>query len=98
MALTQKSKLRPLTVGSHLPGELAERTQGGLVGGDRPLAPGELPEQLVGLEELGPLAMQTVEALAIEGLKIQTDMTDQEAPYQVTSRLKWNTASKLCDL
>jgi hypothetical protein len=54
-----------------------------VVGGDRPLAPGELPEQLVGLEELGPLAMQTVESLAIEGLKIQTDMTDQDAPYQV---------------
>lgn len=53
------------------------------MGGDRPLAPGELPEQLVGLEELGPLAMQTVESLAIEGLKIQTDMTDQDAPYQV---------------
>lgn len=66
-----------------LPGELALRNEGALAGGDRPLAPGELPEQLVGLEELGPLAMQTVEALAIEGLKIQTDMTEQEAPYQV---------------
>lgn len=35
------------------------------------------------LEDLAPVAMQKIEALALEGLKIQTDMAEEEAPYLV---------------
>lgn len=37
-------------------------------------------DDYVSLEDLAPLAMQNIEALAIDGLKIQTDMAEEEAP------------------
>ncbi|XP_057848475.2 protein PLASTID MOVEMENT IMPAIRED 1-RELATED 1 isoform X2 [Cryptomeria japonica] len=39
----------------------------------------------VSAEDLAPLAMQKIEALALEGLKIQSDMADEDAPYHVDS-------------
>lgn len=35
------------------------------------------------LEDLTPMAMLKIEALALEGLKVQVEMTDQDAPYAV---------------
>ncbi|KAL3696349.1 hypothetical protein R1sor_010425 [Riccia sorocarpa] len=40
-------------------------------------------DEFVNLEELAPMAMQKIEALAMDGLKIQADMTDETAPYSV---------------
>ncbi|KAG6548173.1 hypothetical protein Mapa_010224 [Marchantia paleacea] len=42
-------------------------------------------DEFVNLEELAPMAMQKIEALAMDGLKIQADMTDETAPYSVDS-------------
>ncbi|KAH9288369.1 hypothetical protein KI387_032486 [Taxus chinensis] len=39
--------------------------------------------ELIFLEELVPSAMEKIESLAIEGLKIQSDMTTQDAPSTV---------------
>lgn len=40
-------------------------------------------DEHLGLEDLAPMAMLKIEALALEGLKIQADMADQDAPYCV---------------
>eukprot|EP00249_Psilotum_nudum_P018713 c26929_g1_i2 orf=651-4022(-) len=37
-------------------------------------------DECVFLDDLAPLAMQNIEALAMDGLKIQTDMAEDEAP------------------
>lgn len=37
-------------------------------------------DDYVSLEDLAPLAMQNVEALAIDGLKVQADVAEEEAP------------------
>lgn len=39
-----------------------------------------LASEYVSLEDLAPLAMDKIEALSIEGLKIQSDMSNEEAP------------------
>jgi LysM repeat protein len=40
------------------------------------------------LEDLAPNAMEKIEALAMEGLKIQSEMTENDAPYSVDA-LSW---------
>ncbi|CAM6075532.1 unnamed protein product [Sphagnum tenellum] len=40
------------------------------------------------LEDLAPSAMEKIEALAMEGLKIQSEMTENDAPYSVDA-LSW---------
>jgi hypothetical protein len=40
-------------------------------------------DTFMSLEDLAPMAMQKIEALALEGLKIQADMAEEEAPYVV---------------
>lgn len=44
--------------------------------------------EYVSLEELAPLAMNKIEALSIEGLKVQSDMADQDAPSNVNA-MSW---------
>lgn len=41
--------------------------------------------EYVSLEELAPLAMDKMEALSIEGLKVQSDMTDHDAPSNINA-------------
>lgn len=38
------------------------------------------------LEDLAPLAMQRIEALALEGLKVQSEMAEEEAPFSFVAR------------
>ncbi|KAG0619767.1 hypothetical protein M758_4G163300 [Ceratodon purpureus] len=40
-------------------------------------------DEHLGLEDIAPTAMLKIEALALEGLKIQAEMADQDAPYTV---------------
>lgn len=40
------------------------------------------------LQDLAPMAMQKIEALALDGLKVQADMAEDEAPYMVEP-LSW---------
>ncbi|XP_060213630.1 protein PLASTID MOVEMENT IMPAIRED 1-RELATED 1-like [Lycium barbarum] len=42
--------------------------------------------EYVSLEDLAPLAMDKIEALSIEGLKIQTDMSDEDAPSNISAQ------------
>jgi hypothetical protein len=44
---------------------------------------GDSNDEHLGLEDLAPVAMLKIEALALDGLKIQAEMADQEAPYSV---------------
>lgn len=44
---------------------------------------GNMPDECISLDNLVPLAMQRIEALALEGLKIQAEMAEEEAPYSV---------------
>lgn len=46
-------------------------------------AAGNSTDEYMGLEGLAPMAMAKIEALALEGLKIQAEMADQDAPYVV---------------
>ncbi|THU73705.1 hypothetical protein C4D60_Mb04t25700 [Musa balbisiana] len=45
---------------------------------------GEMISEYVSLEDLAPMAMDKIEALSIEGLRIQTGMSDEEAPSNVS--------------
>jgi hypothetical protein len=50
---------------------------------------GRLSEDaFMSLEDLAPMAMQKIEALALEGLKVQSDMAEHEAPFSVDP-LSW---------
>lgn len=40
-----------------------------------------IKEEYVSLDSIAPLAMQQIEAMALEGLKIQAEMAEEEAPY-----------------
>lgn len=42
-----------------------------------------LSDEYMGVDELAPMAMARIEALALEGIKIQAEMTDQRAPCVV---------------
>lgn len=53
------------------------------------IAPVDPSAEFVSLEELAPMAMQKIEALAMDGLKIQSDMTDESAPFSVDA-LPWD--------
>ncbi|KAG9446458.1 hypothetical protein H6P81_012586 [Aristolochia fimbriata] len=44
---------------------------------------GDTSSEYVSLEDLAPLAMEKIEALSVEGLKIQSGMSDQEAPSNI---------------
>ncbi|KAJ8438333.1 hypothetical protein Cgig2_013381 [Carnegiea gigantea] len=46
----------------------------------------EVAAEYVSLEDLAPLAMDEIEALTIEGLRIQCDMTEEEAPSNMNAR------------
>eukprot|EP01018_Ginkgo_biloba_P004178 Gb_29391 [translate_table: standard] len=54
----------------------------------------DIKAEYVSLDELAPLAMEKIEALSIEGLKIQSDMADQEAPSNV-SATSWGEVAAL---
>lgn len=56
---------------------LAARTQA------RRSNPNATDDSFASLEDLAPVAMAKIEALALEGLKIQADMAEEEAPYMV---------------
>lgn len=45
---------------------------------------GDKDAEYVSLEDLAPLAMDKMEALAIEGLRIQSGMSDEEAPANIS--------------
>lgn len=45
---------------------------------------GEMGSEYVSLEDLAPLAMDKIEALSIEGLRIQSGMSDEEAPSNIS--------------
>ncbi|XP_024521419.1 protein PLASTID MOVEMENT IMPAIRED 1-RELATED 1 [Selaginella moellendorffii] len=40
-------------------------------------------DTFMSLEDLAPVAMEKIEALAMQGLKIQSDMAEEEAPYAI---------------
>ncbi|KAL7091846.1 hypothetical protein ACP275_12G128600 [Erythranthe tilingii] len=42
--------------------------------------------EYVSLEDLAPLAMDKIEALSVEGLRIQSGMSDEEAPSDITTQ------------
>ncbi|KAM3270322.1 protein PLASTID MOVEMENT IMPAIRED 1-RELATED 1 [Capsicum chacoense] len=42
--------------------------------------------ECVSLEDLAPLAMDKIEALSIEGLRIQTGMSDEDAPSSISAQ------------
>eukprot|EP01018_Ginkgo_biloba_P031522 Gb_36372 [translate_table: standard] len=54
---------------------------------------GDTYEEYVALEEVAPLAMEKIEAMAIEGLKIQSDMEDQDAPSNICAMWAGETAA-----
>ncbi|XP_062091101.1 protein PLASTID MOVEMENT IMPAIRED 1-RELATED 1 [Humulus lupulus] len=46
----------------------------------------ETGSEYVSLEDLAPLAMDKIEALSIEGLRIQSGMSDEEAPSNINAQ------------
>lgn len=56
--------------------------------GSRKSNPALGDDTFMSLEDLAPMAMQKIEALALDGLKIQSDMAEEEAPYAVEP-LSW---------
>ncbi|KAG2280023.1 hypothetical protein Bca4012_048265 [Brassica carinata] len=42
--------------------------------------------EYVSLEDLAPLAMDQIEALSLEGLRIQSGMSDEDAPSEITAQ------------
>ncbi|KAF9680422.1 hypothetical protein SADUNF_Sadunf06G0119600 [Salix dunnii] len=46
----------------------------------------ETDSEYVSLEDLAPLAMDKIEALSIEGLRIQSGMSDEEAPSNIRAQ------------
>ncbi|PUZ55074.1 hypothetical protein GQ55_5G182800 [Panicum hallii var. hallii] len=47
---------------------------------------GESASEYVSLEDLAPLAMEKIEALSIEGLRIQSGMSEEEAPSNISAK------------
>ncbi|CAL4961729.1 unnamed protein product [Urochloa decumbens] len=47
---------------------------------------GENASEYVSLEDLAPLAMEKIEALSIEGLRIQSGMSEEEAPSNISAK------------
>ncbi|KAG6527227.1 hypothetical protein ZIOFF_009322 [Zingiber officinale] len=47
---------------------------------------GETISEFVSLEDLAPMTMDKIEALSIEGLRIQSGMSDEEAPSNISSQ------------
>ncbi|XP_062219547.1 protein PLASTID MOVEMENT IMPAIRED 1-RELATED 1-like [Phragmites australis] len=47
---------------------------------------GENASEYVSLEDLAPLAMEKIEALSIEGLRIQSGMSEEEAPSNISAQ------------
>lgn len=45
-----------------------------------------LDAEYVSLEDLAPLAMDQIEALSLEGLRIQSGMSDEDAPSDITAQ------------
>ncbi|CAN6863608.1 unnamed protein product [Brassica oleracea] len=45
-----------------------------------------LRSEYVSLEDLAPLAMDQIEALSLEGLRIQSGMSDEDAPSDITAQ------------
>ncbi|KAL2942917.1 Protein PLASTID MOVEMENT IMPAIRED 1-RELATED 1 [Bienertia sinuspersici] len=46
----------------------------------------EVNSEFVSLEEFAPLAMDKIETLSVEGLRIQSDMSDEEAPLNINAQ------------
>ncbi|KAJ0985503.1 hypothetical protein J5N97_003859 [Dioscorea zingiberensis] len=51
-----------------------------------PSCGGGMESEYVSLEDLAPLAMDKIEALSIEGLRIQSGMSDEEAPSNISTQ------------
>ncbi|KAJ7550788.1 hypothetical protein O6H91_07G118300 [Diphasiastrum complanatum] len=51
-------------------------------------------EDIVSLDDLAPVAMEKIEALALEGLKIQSDMAEEDAPYSIDA-MPWKEADTI---
>ncbi|KAK9733063.1 hypothetical protein RND81_04G041400 [Saponaria officinalis] len=49
-------------------------------------AQNEVDSEYVSLEDLAPLAMDKIEALSVEGLRIQSGMSDEEAPLNISAQ------------
>ena len=47
---------------------------------------GESASEYFSLEDLAPLAMEKIEALSIEGLRIQSGMSEEEAPSNISAK------------
>ncbi|WOK98615.1 hypothetical protein Cni_G07327 [Canna indica] len=47
---------------------------------------GEMMSEYVSLEDLAPMAMDKIEALSMEGLRIQTGLSDEEAPSNIAAQ------------
>ncbi|RWR80309.1 protein PLASTID MOVEMENT IMPAIRED 1-RELATED 1-like protein isoform X1 [Cinnamomum micranthum f. kanehirae] len=47
---------------------------------------GDMDSEYVSLDDLAPLAMDKIEALSIEGLRIQSGQSDEEAPANISSQ------------
>lgn len=47
---------------------------------------GDMDSEYVSLDDLAPLAMDKIEALSIEGLRIQSGQSDEEAPVNISSQ------------
>ena len=47
---------------------------------------GDSASEYVSLEDLAPLAMEKIEALSIEGLRIQSGMSEEEAPSNISAK------------
>ncbi|AQK97839.1 Protein PLASTID MOVEMENT IMPAIRED 1-RELATED 1 [Zea mays] len=47
---------------------------------------GENASEYVSLEDLAPLAMEKIEALSIEGLRIQSGMSEEDAPSNISAK------------
>ncbi|CAN4096753.1 unnamed protein product [Withania somnifera] len=46
----------------------------------------DMDAEFVSLQDLAPLAMDKIEALSIEGLRIQTGMSDEDAPSHISAQ------------
>ncbi|KAK4804812.1 hypothetical protein SAY86_004629 [Trapa natans] len=53
---------------------------------NRSLRGSEVGSEYVSLEDLAPLALDKIEALSMEGLRIQSGMSDEEAPSNISAR------------
>lgn len=68
-------------------GNIQAKTSGPRVGKSEVNPVGnQMDMEYVSLEDLAPLAMDKIEALAVEGLRIQSGLSDQDAPLNINAQ------------